>query len=193
MDTIVRTLVDPATYRRLVYLLLGLPLGTTWFIALVTVWSLCSGPARHAAGDPAAVRLASMTRGFAAVEAEIARSLLDVDAQRTAPPPPSRSGFWARFRAHVRRRASGGPRRSSWLRSFVGFPIAVVLISLLGTALSLIFAPLWVPFVHGGAQTGLLASRTRSCGRCSWSRSGLVAAPADAAAGAPAGQPCSGR
>ena len=40
------------------------------------------------------------------------------------------------------------------LRAFVGFPIAVALISLVGTALSLIFAPFWVPFVHGGARLG---------------------------------------
>ena len=31
------------TYRRLAYLLLGLPLGLIWFTALVALWSLCVG------------------------------------------------------------------------------------------------------------------------------------------------------
>jgi hypothetical protein len=44
-----RTLADAATYRRLVYLVSALGLGPVWFVALVTVWSLCLGrgsPAR---------------------------------------------------------------------------------------------------------------------------------------------------
>ncbi len=146
------TLSDPATYRRLVYLLLGLPLGVAWFVALVTVWSLSLGLIVTPLVIPLLIGLAAMTRGFGTIEAEIARALLDVDARAPAD-TPSRSGFWARFRAMF------GP--SFWrtqafllLRAFVGFPIAVALISLLGTALSLIFAPFWVPFVHGGAQLG---------------------------------------
>ena len=43
MDTILRNLVDPSMYRRLVYVLLGLPLGTIWFTVLVTLWSLGFG------------------------------------------------------------------------------------------------------------------------------------------------------
>jgi signal transduction histidine kinase len=152
MASIRPTLSDPATYRRLVYLLLGLPLGVAWFVALVTVWSLSLGLIVTPLVIPLLIGLAAMTRGFGTIEAEIARALLDVDA-RAPVDTPSRGGFWARFRAMF--------GLSFWrtqafllLRAFVGFPIAVALISLLGTALSLIFAPFWVPFVHGGAQLG---------------------------------------
>ncbi len=152
MASIRPTLTDPATYRRLVYLLLGLPLGVAWFVALVTVWSLCLGLVVTPLVIPLLIGLSWMTRGFGTIEAEIARALLDVDARAPAA-TPSRGGFWARFRAMF---GAGFWRTQAFLllRAFVGFPIAVALISLLGTALSLIFAPIWVPFVHGGAQLG---------------------------------------
>jgi len=153
-----RTLTDPATYRRLVYLLLSLPLGVAWFVALLTVWSLCLGLVITPFVIPLAFGLAAMTRGFAAVESEMARSLLEVDARAPAP-AATRSGFWARFRALF---GDGFWRAQAFLliRWFVGFPIAVVLLSLIATALGMIFAPLWVPFVHGGAHLGFWRPRT---------------------------------
>jgi signal transduction histidine kinase len=153
-----RTLTDPATYRRLVYLLLSLPLGVAWFVALVTVWSLCLGLVITPFVIPLAFGLAAMTRGFAAVESEMARSLLEVDARPPAP-TPTRGGFWARFRALF---GEGFWRAQAFLliRWFVGFPIAVVLLSLIATALGMIFAPLWVPFVHGGAHLGFWRPHT---------------------------------
>ena len=152
MVLIRRTLTDPATYRRLVYLLLSFPLGVVWFVALVTVWSLCLGLVITPFVIPLAFGLAAMPRAFAAVEAEVARSLLEVDVG-AYPSTPTRGGFWARFRALF---GGGFWRAQAFLliRWFVGFPVAVVLLSLIGTALGLIFAPLWVPFVHGGAQLG---------------------------------------
>src|SRR6516165_2448524 len=98
MAVITRTLVDPATYRRLVYLLSALVLGPTWFVALVTAWSLGLGLIITPFVIPVALLLAFMTRGFAAVEAELARSLLDVEAHAPAG-EPARPGFWAWFRA----------------------------------------------------------------------------------------------
>ena len=153
-----RTLTDPATYRRLVYLLLSLPLGVAWFVALVTVWSLTLGLLITPFVIPLAFGLAAMTRGFAAVESEMARSLLEVDVSVPAP-MPTHGGFWARFRALF---GGGFWRAQAFLliRWFVGFPIAVVLLSLIATALGMIFAPLWVPFVHGGAHLGFWRPHT---------------------------------
>ena len=152
------TLADPATYRRLVYLLLGLPLGLAWFVALVTVWSLCLGLVITPFVIPLLIGLAAMTRGFAAVEAEVARSLLDVDAHAPVA-RPTRRGLWARFIAMF---DAGFWRAQAFLliRWFAGFPVAVVLLSLLGAALGMIFAPLWVPFTHSGAQLGFWRPHT---------------------------------
>ena len=111
MELIARTLVDPATYRRLAYLLSALVLGPVWFTALVTVWSLCLGLAITPFVIPTLIVLAFMTRGFAAVEAEMARSLLDVEASAPARPavPARLLGVAA---AASSRAGSGGPRRT---------------------------------------------------------------------------------
>jgi signal transduction histidine kinase len=153
MDAVRRTATDPATYRRLAYLLSALPLGTVWFTALVTVWSLTLGLVITPLVIPLLFAMAFMTRGFAAVEAEIARSLLRVDAQAPGP-PPAVSGFWARLRSLF------GPdfwRAQAYLmvRWFVGFPVAVAVLTLLGVVVGLISAPIWVPFNHDGAQLGI--------------------------------------
>lgn len=152
MTDVVRLLRDPVTYRRLAYVLLGLPLGLIWFTALVTGWSLCVGLLVTPVGIPLLFVMAFMTRGFAGVEAEIARSLLDVDAQ-APPPPPASAGFWARVRSLF---GPGFWRAQAylWLRWLIGFPVAVAFVALLGSALGMIFAPFWVPFVNGGAHLG---------------------------------------
>ena len=152
MGTLVANLVDPVTYRRLVYLLLGLPLGVAWFVALTTVWSLCVGLLVTPFIIPLLFALAFITQGLAAVEAEIARSLLGVSAQ--APTQSATvNGFWARLRVLY---GSGFWRAQGylWLRWLIGFPVAVAFVSLLSAGLAMIFAPFWVPFVHGGAHLG---------------------------------------
>ena len=158
MELILRTLADPATYRRLVYLLSALVLGPVWFTALVTVWSLCLGLAITPFVIPVLIVLAFMTRGFAAVEAELARSLLEVHAEAPVG-GPARPGFWAWLRAQF---GSGFWRAQAYLmvRWFVGFPVALIVVSVLATGLGLLFAPAWVPFAHGGAQLGLWRPHT---------------------------------
>jgi signal transduction histidine kinase len=152
MELIARTLVDPATYRRLFYLLSALLLGPVWFAALVTVWSLCLGLAITPLVIPMLIALAFMTRGFAAIEAELARSLLEVDARAPAG-TPVRPGFWGWLRGQF---SAGFWRAQAYLmiRWLAGFPVAVAMFTVLATALGMLFAPLWAPFVHGGAELG---------------------------------------
>ena len=129
MNAIKRNLADAATYRRLVYLLSALALGPIWFAALVTVWSLCLGLAITPFVIPALIVLGFMTRGFAAVEAELARSLLDVDAHAPSA-RPARPGFWAWLRAQF----GGGFWRSQaflMIRWFGGFPVAIAVVTVL--------------------------------------------------------------
>jgi len=158
MEAMIRTLVDPGTYKRLAYLLTALVVGPVWFSALVTLWSLCAGLIVTPFVIPAVIVLAYMTRGFGALEAAIARDLLDVAADTPAA-APSRPGFWRWLRGQF------GPsfwRAQAYLliRWFVGFPIAVVVITALGVSLGSLTAPLWVPFVHGGAQLGIWRPHT---------------------------------
>jgi signal transduction histidine kinase len=158
MELMVRTLIDPATYRRMVYLVSALVLGPVWFTALVTVWSLCLGLAITPFVIPVLIVLAFMTRGFAAVEAELARSLLDVEARAPAG-GAARPGFWAWLRGLF---AGGFWRAQAYLmiRWLAGFPVAVLVVSVLGAALGLLFAPAWVPFVDGGTNLGFWRPHT---------------------------------
>jgi signal transduction histidine kinase len=150
MELIARMLVDPVTYRRLFYLLSALVLGPVWFATLVTVWSLCLGLSVTPLVIPMLIVLAFITRGFAAIEAELARSLLDVDARAPAS-PQARPGFWGWLRGQF---SAGFWRAQAYLliRWVVGFPVAIASLVVIVFAASMLFAPLWVPFVHGGAH-----------------------------------------
>lgn len=158
MDALTQRLRERATYRRLIFLLSAMPLGLVWFVALVTVWSLCVGLLVTPLGILVALGLAVMTRGFAAVEAELARSLLGAPAA-APPPPPSAGRFWVRFRARF---GLGFWRSQGYLmlRWFIGFPVGAAVASLLVIAVGMIVAPVWVPFVHGGAQLGFWRPHT---------------------------------
>ena len=46
------------------------------------------------------------------------------------------------------------------IRWVAGFPVAVAAFALLALALGMLFAPAWVPFVHGGAQLGFWRPHT---------------------------------
>ena len=158
MGPIRRTLADPATSRGLIYLLSGIPLGLAWFVALVTMWVLCLALLVTPLSIALAIALAFMTRGFAALEAELARSLLGADAHPPSAPPPG-GGFWARLRAMF---GASFWRAQAYLmiRWFAGFPVGIAIFSLLVGSVGLICAPVWVPFVHGGAHLGFWRPHT---------------------------------
>ncbi len=152
MGTLVRTLADPVTYRRLAYLLLGAPLGLIWFVCLVTLWSLCFGLAITPLVIPVVLALALMTRGFAAVEVELASSLLEVDAH-----VPDISIAGGRLSVRLRHLFGGGFWRAQvflWTRWFAGFPAGVLMLALLGASVTMILGPILNPFVSGGTDLG---------------------------------------
>jgi signal transduction histidine kinase len=157
MAFVKRTLADVATYNGLAFLLSGMPLGLVWFVAMVTVWSLCLGLLITPLVIPMLICLAFMTRAFAAVEAEMARSLLGVEA--SGPTASAGRGFWAWFRGMF---GAGFWRAQAYLliRWLAGFPIGLAIFSLLVAAVSMILAPVWIPFVHGGEQLGFWRPHT---------------------------------
>jgi signal transduction histidine kinase len=159
MSLVRRTLTEAATYRHLVYLLSAIPFGPVWFASLTVLWSLCVGLVITPLVIPAAAGLVLVTRGGAAVEAAIARSLLAVDARTPGPAMSSGGTLWSRFRALF---GASFWRAQAYLllRWFVGFPLGVLALSVLVTAVGLIFAPIWVPFVPGGAHLGFWRPHT---------------------------------
>jgi signal transduction histidine kinase len=158
MTTLARTLADPVTYRRLGYLLLGLPLGVIWFVILITLWNVCIGVFVTPLVIPAAIALAYATRWCASVEAGLTHSLLGVDARV---PAISIAGSGWRARAHGLFGAGFWRAQGYlWSRWLLGFPAGVLMVALLGSAVGMIVAPLWVPFVHGRWGFGIWRAHT---------------------------------
>ena len=76
-----------------------------------------------------------------------------------APGPRMRDGFWAYLRAML---GAQFWRAQAYLliRWLIGLPLAAVVLGLLVSALGMIFAPAWIPFVHGGAHLGFWRPHT---------------------------------
>jgi signal transduction histidine kinase len=158
MAGLARRLGAGATYRGLLYVLSGLPLGQVWLIALVVGWSLCLAFAITPFVIVLLLALAAMTRGLAAVEAALARTLLDVEVAGPSFPRWS-GGFWRFFRAMLGV-AFWRAQAYLLLRAFVGVALATAVLALLVTGLAATLAPAWVPFASGGAQLGFWRPHT---------------------------------
>jgi hypothetical protein len=95
---------DPQTYRNLVYLLVGLPLGTLWFTVLVTGLSLgLSLVVVALLGLPVLLLMWYVTRGAANVELRVV-GLLPGGAIAPAPMAAPRGNVWVRLRSMTRER-----------------------------------------------------------------------------------------
>ena len=145
------------SWRRLLYLASGAPLGVAWFALLVTGWSLTIGLAVTPLVVPAVYGLAELTRACAAVEAALARWLLGVDAH--APGRAPRRSGWGLALGPV---TDGGFWRAQaylWLRATAGFALGVLVITALGVALGSIAAPFYAHAVTHGLDYGVYRPR----------------------------------
>jgi len=141
-------LTRPQSYRNIVYLLLGLPLGTLWFSVLVTVASVSVSMLVVALlGIPMLIGMWYAVRAFANVERAVAGGLLDTHVDQ-APMAAGVSGnLWARFKG-----MSGD--RARW-REFgylmLRFPAGIATFTLAVTALTVpvfvAYAPIYARYV----------------------------------------------
>jgi signal transduction histidine kinase len=152
MRSVMRRLAAASTYRRLAFVMTALPLGHVWFVALVVGWSLCASFLITPLVIPLLLGLAAATRGFARVEAALARALLDLDLSAGSFPARGR-GFW-RYMGDMLGGSFWRMQGYLLLRWLPGVAIAIALLALLATSAGMIFAPLWVPFVDGGVNIG---------------------------------------
>ena len=135
---------DPATYRAILYLLLGLPLGIVGFVIVVTGLSLGLGLAVTLLGVPVLVATFLIIRSLARFERGMAVSLLDAPMPRFQPDLEG-DGFWLR-----RLRQQVGERRT-WLETAylllrlpMGIADFVFVVTLLSLAFSAAIAPIMV-------------------------------------------------
>ena len=133
-------LADGRTLRHLALLASAIPLGTAWFVLLVTGWSLGLGLLITLVGIPILVALAYAVRECARFE----RGLLDL-VTGTRLSGPQRPIWTGSFLGTLRRQASDARawREQAYLllRFVVGLPVACVVLGVIGFALQLVLAP----------------------------------------------------
>ena len=99
MKAIFGPLVDGRTYRRLVYLLLALPMGTVYFSVLVAGIAAGLITAVVWVGVPILFGMAVAWRATAAFERRLAIWFLEAKVDPTPPSLPKSAGFWRRMKA----------------------------------------------------------------------------------------------
>lgn len=101
MDGFFTPLIRAATYRRLLYLLLGLPLGVFYFVFLVTAVSVGVGLAIIWVGVLILVGTVVVWRGLGHFERRLANGMLQAGIDRPEPLPidERRATLWERIKA----------------------------------------------------------------------------------------------
>ncbi len=134
---------DPQSYSNVVYLLLGLPLGTFYFTILVTGFSLGVGLMVLAlVGIPILIGLWYLVRGLMGFERHLAINLLRVDIARI-PLLPVEVGLWTKFKAFMADRPTWVGIGYLFLRFAVGIATFTIAVTLIATSVGLAFAPTW--------------------------------------------------
>lgn len=87
---------EPATYRAIAYLVLGLPIGIISFVLVVTGLSVGLGLLVTLLGIPVLVATLLVVRTMAGFERQLASTLLDAPMPRLVREPGEYGGFWWR-------------------------------------------------------------------------------------------------
>ena len=134
---------QPQSYRNVAYLLLGLPLGTVWFVVLISGLSVAASAVIVALlGIPMLLGLGYVSRAFANVERRAANVLL---GQHLAAAPLAlvdRGNVWVRLRSMWRDR--GRWREVGYL--LARFPVGVATFTTAATALATPVLVAYAPF-----------------------------------------------
>lgn len=129
------------TYRNIAYLLLSLPLGTFYFVLLVTGLSVAASLLALWIGIPVLLVVMIMWRGFGNFERTLAVNLLGMQVLPFSSPPPARLSWWQRMLAYARDPLTW----KSLVYLFLEFPLGIffftVTVTLLATSLALLLYP----------------------------------------------------
>ena len=151
MRAVLRPFADGATYRALLFLVSAVPLGALWSTGLLALWTLAVSVAITPLVIPALMAIAAFVRLAAGAEGAVARGLLAARAW-PARGGSAAGGFWRRSLGPLKEAGFWKAQAYLLLRFLLGWPIAVVQLTLLGTALYWIAAPVyyrWIPANEG--------------------------------------------
>jgi hypothetical protein len=148
LKTVFGVIIAPRTYASIGYTLLALPLGTAYFVVLVTGFSVGVGTLVIWVGVPILLLTLAVAWAMATFERRLTSLMLEEEIGPMSSGTPvatdgSWRGRWQTLRAHL-----GNPVTwTSMFYLFVKFPIGVftftVTVTLLATSIGLILAPLF--------------------------------------------------
>ena len=145
--------IDPQSYLNILYLLLAFPLGTFYFVFLVTGLSLGFGLVILIVGIPILLLVLGVAWVLYGFERVIAIALLNEDIPPSSRQPASQ-GLWPRVKAHL----TDSTTWTGLLYLFLKFPVGIatftIAVTLISVTLGLLFAPayMWTsdPLTWGG-------------------------------------------
>ena len=159
------------SYRNIGYLLLGLPLGTAWFTALISGYTTAISLLVVALlGVPMLWGMWYVTRSFANAERSTANALLGHHLSPAPVASPDRGNLWARLRSMSRDRDRWRELGYLLLRFPVGIATFTAAVTALATPVMVAYAPFNVRYVNDhpfGNWT--LSSRMEDVAASSWS------------------------
>jgi len=133
------------SYRNILYLLLGLPLGTLYFTLLVTGTSVgLSLLVLALVGIPLLIGLWYVIRSLMSLERGLAMVLLDVDIAPLQAVPPVSGGLWNRFKALWSDPGTWRGIPYLLLRFPAGIATFTIAVTLTATSLAMAFAPTYM-------------------------------------------------
>ena len=143
---------DPQSYINIIYLLLAFPLGTFYFVFLVTGLSLGFGLIITLVGIPILLLVLVGSWAFCRFEGQVAITMLKEDILLSAGRPVS-GGFWSRFKVFI----SDGSTWTGMLYLLLKFPFGIatftIAVTLVSFTAGLLAAPayMWTtdPWVVG--------------------------------------------
>ena len=146
---------EPATYRAIAYLLLGLPMGIISFVLVVTGLSVGFGLLVTLLGIPVLVATLLVVRTMAGFERQLASTLLDAPMPRFVRGPGEYGGFWwRRVRELLTDRRTYAEVGFLLLRLPLGIADFVFVATIMAIALAALIQPILVtagvPMEFGG-------------------------------------------
>jgi signal transduction histidine kinase len=147
MSAIIAPLGKAATYRSLLFLASALLTGSVAFALLLTGWLLVAGTVfLTPLVVPVLVGFRASVGALGRGESRLARDLLGADA-RGGKVDSGGKGFWGRAQAVLT--DLGFWREQAYLavRTFVGWPLAILMLALVGSSLWLIALPIYYRWV----------------------------------------------
>jgi signal transduction histidine kinase len=156
MERPAKSILDPRTYGRILYMLLALPLGVAEFVFLVTAISFGFGTAITLIGIPVLIGTVYAWRRLADLERHLLARLTGTEIPSPYRPDPAGGRWWSRIAARLSDPATWKDLAFLLLQLPLGIVSFTVVAVVLGTGLGALFAPAYYWSLPEGTWIGAI-------------------------------------